>query len=191
MDMKTISIVTTAVSIIVGMRGTAAADNRQAPVTPPQAAATGRASSDQGTNAALNAFRRIEKLAGRWAAPLPGGGTLVDVFRPFAEGTGVLMEEWSGHGQATSTVFYVVGSELRADHYCDLKNQPHWIVKEGTDPLILEFNFAGATNLDKHPEHFHSAKWHLIDVKHLTQDWHMEGGPDGTKQMVLTFTRKK
>jgi hypothetical protein len=188
--MKTFSLVSIALSVLV-IGVAAAADHKQAPVPPMQPDATGSSSVDVETNAAQKVFRKIGKLTGRWEAPLPGGGTLVDIFRPFAEGTGVLMEEWSGHEQATSTVFYVVGSELRADHYCDLKNQPHWLIKETADPLILEFNFAGATNLDEHPEHFHSAKWHLIDAKHMTQDWHMEGGSEGPKQMVLIFTRKQ
>jgi len=95
---------------------------------------------------------------------LPGGRTIVDVFRPFAYGTAILGEEWVGGEQVTSTVFYIVGAKLRADHYCDLKNQPHYVAKTSSNPSIIEFEFRGATNLDTHPTHFHSTKWRLVDA---------------------------
>jgi hypothetical protein len=137
------------------------------------------------------AFEAIKKLAGRWEAPVSGNGPMVDTFRPFAFGTAVLAEEWLGGQQITSTVFYMVGSELRADHYCDYKNQPRYVAKPTSDPSIIDLEFREATNLDTHPHHFHSTTWHLIDATHMTQDWHVEGGPKGNGTVHMEFVRRE
>jgi hypothetical protein len=151
------------------------------------APAVGEAPAPQG---AQQAFENLKKLVGgRWEAPMGRNGTLVDTFQPFAFGTAILAEEWVGGQQITSTVFYLVGSELRADHYCDYKNQPRYAAKASADPTTIDFEFRDATNLDTHPLHFHSTTWHLVDATHMTQDWHVEGGPKGKGTVHLEFVR--
>jgi hypothetical protein len=61
---------------------------------------------------------KIHGLVGTWDAPM-GNGVMTDMFKPFAFDTAVLGEEWLNGKQITSTVFYVINGELRADHYCD------------------------------------------------------------------------
>jgi len=112
------------------------------------------------------------------------------LFQPFALGTAILGEEWLDGKQLTTTVFYLVGSELRADHYCDYLNQPRYVAGTSTDPSVIDFEFREATNLDAHPRHFHSTTWHFIDANHLTQDWHVDGGPKGKSAVHLEFVRK-
>jgi len=73
------------------------------------------------------AFARMRSLVGEWRAPLSNNETMIDIFRPIAFGTALLHEEWKNGEQLTATVFYVVGSELRADHYCDMGNQLHYV----------------------------------------------------------------
>jgi hypothetical protein len=136
------------------------------------------------------AFDNLKKLGGRWEAPMANHKTIVDTFQPFAFGTAVLGEEWVDGKQITSTVFYLVGSQLRADHYCDYLNQPRYVARTSTDPSVIDFEFLEATNLDAHPQHFHSTTWHFIDANHLTQDWHVEGGPKGKGTVRLEFVRK-
>ena len=136
------------------------------------------------------AFDNLKKLTGRWEAPLSNNKTIVDTFQPFALGTAILGEEWVDGKQITSTVFYLVGSELRADHYCDYLNQPHYVARTSTDPSVIDFEFREATNLDTHPRHFHSTTWHFVDANHLTQDWDVEGGPKGKSAVRLEFVRK-
>jgi hypothetical protein len=73
----------------------------------------------------LTAFERIKGLEGEWEAPLHGtqeGKRMVNTFGVIGEGSAVLHGEWLDGRQLTATVFYLVGSELRADHFCDLKN---------------------------------------------------------------------
>jgi hypothetical protein len=136
------------------------------------------------------AFENLKKLAGRWEAPMANHKTIVDTFQPFAFGTAILGEEWVDGKQITSTVFYLVGSQLRADHYCDYLNQPRYVARTSTDPSVIDFEFLEATNLDAHPQHFHATTWHFIDANHLTQDWHVEGGPKGKGTVRLEFVRK-
>src|SRR5262245_13895392 len=65
-----------------------------------------------------SAFEQIMGLTGEWHAP-EGQDVMINIFRPIAFGSAVLHEEWKRGEQLTATVFYMVGSELRADHFCD------------------------------------------------------------------------
>jgi hypothetical protein len=136
------------------------------------------------------AFDNLKKLVGRWEAPLGNNKTIVDTFQTFAFDTAILGEEWVDGKQITSTVFYMVGSQLRADHYCDYLNQPRYVAKASTDPSVVDFVFREATNLDAHAKHFHSTTWHFIDADHLVQEWRIEGSPKGNSTVRLNFVRK-
>ena len=126
----------------------------------------------------------MRSLVGEWHAPLPNNETMIDIFRPIAFGTALLHEEWKNREQLTATVFYVVGSELRADHYCDMGNQLRY-VDESTDPQVLRFVLRDASNLDTHPRHFHSTTWRYVDAEHHIQDWEamIPGKPAKTIRM--------
>src|ERR1700730_5123823 len=136
------------------------------------------------------AFDNLKKLVGRWEAPLGNNKTIVDTFQTFAFGTAILAEEWVGGQQITSTVFYMDGAQLRADHYCDYLNQPRYVARTSTDPSVIDFEFREATNLEAHAKHFHSTTWRFIDADHLTQDWRIEGSPKGNSTVHLDFVRK-
>jgi hypothetical protein len=73
------------------------------------------------------AFARLQSLIGEWEAPLPKNEVMKNVFRPIAFGTALAHEEWKNGEQLTATVFYVVGSQLHADHYCDMGNQLRYV----------------------------------------------------------------
>jgi hypothetical protein len=157
---------------------------------PTQAAAAPRATEAAQPTGGAASFEALKKLiGGRWQAPMGGGKTIIDTFQPFAFGSAILAEEWVDGEQITSTVFYLVGSELRADHYCDYGNQPRYVALPSTDPSLIDFGFREATNLDSHPAHFHTTTWHLVDTTHMTQDWHVEGGAKGSGQIHLEFVR--
>lgn len=134
-------------------------------------------------------FQTIHKLVGRWVAQLPNGKPIVDTFQTFASGTYVLHEEWVDGKQITSSVFYMVGSQLWVDHFCDYLNQPRYTAKPSADPSVIDLEFRGATDLDAHPRHFHSTVWHVIDATHMTQDWEVLGGPKGRVIVHLDFVR--
>jgi len=134
------------------------------------------------------AFARMRSLVGEWRAPLSNNETMIDIFRPIAFGTALLHEEWKNGEQLTATVFYVVGSELRADHYCDMGNQLHY-VDESTDPQVLRFVLKDASNLDTHPHHFHSTTWRYGDADHHVQDWEAMTPGKPSKTIRMDFTR--
>jgi hypothetical protein len=134
-------------------------------------------------------FDKLRGLAGTWDAPL-GTGVMTDIFKPFAFDTAILGEEWLNGKQITSTVFYVVNGELRADHYCDYLNQPRYTAVPSLDPDVLDFQFRDATNLDTHPKHFHGAKWKIVDSTHLVQDWFVMGGKDPVSLAHMEFIKR-
>jgi hypothetical protein len=134
------------------------------------------------------AFAKMQSLVGEWHAPLPNDATMIDIFRPIAFGTALLHEEWKNGEQLTATVFYVVGSELHADHYCDMGNQLHY-VDESTDPQVLKLVLRDASNLDTHPRHFQSTTWHYVDAEHHVQDWEAASPGKPSKAIRMNFTR--
>lgn len=147
------------------------------------------APSTQAVGGGQAMFQTIQKLTGRWQARLPNNKWIVDTFQPFGAGAYMLHEEWVDGKQITSSVFYMVGSELWVDHYCDYLNQPRYTAKPSADPSVVDLQFRDATDLDAHPRHFHSAVWHLIDQTHMTQDWEVLGGPKGRALVHLDFKR--
>jgi hypothetical protein len=149
--------------------------------------ATDTAAPSQSVGDAL--FAKVRSLIGTWDAPTKDG-VLTDVFKPFAFDTAVLGEEWLNGKQITSTIFYVVNGELRADHYCDYKNQPRYTAVPAPDANVLDFEFRDATNLDTHPVHFHYTRWQLVDDQHLVQDWYIMGGKKPVSQAHLQFVRR-
>jgi hypothetical protein len=136
-------------------------------------------------------FEKLKSLVGEWEAPLPKNEVMTDVFRLIGSGTAILHEEWKGGEQLTATVFYVVESQLRADHYCDLGNQLHYIARSSADPTAAAFELSSGSNLDTHPRHFHSTVWHFIDADHHTQDWELMGANGQSTTIRMEFTRKK
>lgn len=154
------------------------------------AQATSTAPDNNATSNGQRAFERVKTLSGEWQAP-EGKDVMIDRFRPMASGDAFVYEEWKGGQQLTSTVFYMVGTELRADHFCDFGNQLHYVVKPSPDGNTLQFELRDATNLDVHPRHFHSATWRFVDADHLSQDWQITGGGKDPKTVRLDFTRQK
>jgi hypothetical protein len=135
-------------------------------------------------------FEQLKQLIGEWNAPLGKGEVMTDIFRPMGSGTAILHEEWKNGEQLTATVFYVVGNELHADHFCDYGNQLRYVAKPSSDANVVAFELRDSTNLDTHPRHFHSTTWHFIDANHHTQDWEIMSPGKDPKVVRLEFTRK-
>lgn len=179
---KPFRMVVTALMLVVAAGNALAQDMDHGSMAAPSAASPGAASAE-----AL--LEKIKSLEGTWDAPM-GKGVITDIFRPFALGTKVLGEEWVDGKQITSTIFYVVGSQLYADHYCDYLNEPRYTAKPSADPAVIDFEFRDATNLDTHPAHFHSTRWRVVDADHLIQDWEILGGAKPVSTAHLVFARR-
>lgn len=137
---------------------------------------------------AQSAFAKMRSLVGEWRAPLPNDETMIDIFRPIAFGTALLHEEWKNGEQLTATVFYVDAGQLRADHFCDMGNQLRY-VDESKDPHVLQFVLRDASNLETHPNHFHSTTWRYVDAEHHVQDWEIAVPGKPSKSIRMNFTR--
>jgi hypothetical protein len=151
--------------------------------------ASSSAETQPGNGAA--AFKSLQSLAGEWQAPLPKGEVMTNIFRPIAFGTALMHEEWKNGEQITATVFYVVGSELRADHFCDMGNQLRYVVARSPDTGAMHFTLREAFNLDTHPMHFRSTTWQFIDAQHHVQDWESVRPGREPKVVRMQFTRVK
>jgi hypothetical protein len=136
------------------------------------------------------AFARLQSLVGEWEAPLSNHEVMKNIFRPIAFGTALSHEEWKNGQQLTATVFYVVGSELHANHYCDMGNQLHYVATPSDDETTISFALRDATNLDTHPHYFRSTTWHLISGERLVQDWEIVSPGKDPKVVRMDFKRK-
>lgn len=141
------------------------------------------------SNTGQAAFARLQELIGEWQAPLPNKEVMTNIFRPIAFGTALAHEEWKNGEQLTATVFYVVGSELRADHYCDMGNQLRYVAAPSADASKYHFALRDATNVDTHPRHFKSTTWQLVDANHHVQDWEIASPGKASKVVRMEFTR--
>jgi hypothetical protein len=149
----------------------------------------GASSAEQVTGDGQAAFARLQRLIGEWNAPLGNNEVMKNVFRPLAFGTALAHEEWKNGEQLTATVFYVVGSELHADHYCDMGNQLRYVAAPSTAADTFQFTLRDATNLDTHPVHFRSTTWRVIDADHLVQDWEIARPGKEPKTVRMEFKR--
>lgn len=134
-------------------------------------------------------FEQLKALEGTWDAPLPRNEVMRNIFRPIAFGSAVLHEEWKGGEPLTATVFYLVGSELHADHYCDFGNQLHYVARPSHVARVLDLGLKSATNLDKHPRHFHATRWELVDDSRLNQDWTIASPGKPMQTVRMEFAR--
>ena len=83
----------------------------------------------------------MKTLVGDWESKRPNGSILLNSFRVFGEGSALLHLEKPEGRQEIITIFYPVGDELRADHYCFMKNQPRYVAKPPSDPNVIDFEF--------------------------------------------------
>jgi hypothetical protein len=150
----------------------------------------GASSDTVAKNGGAAAFAKLQSLVGEWEAPLPNNEVMKNVFRPIAFGTALAHEEWKNGEQITATVFYVVGSELHADHFCDMGNQLRYVATPSEDTTTFHFMLRDATNLDTHPKHFHSTTWHLASADRLVQDWEFVAPGKDPKVVRMDFKRK-
>lgn len=139
------------------------------------------------------AFEKMKTLVGEWQLTLPTGARMVNTFRVIGNGSAILQVESRPDRGDVVTVFYPVGADLRADHYCFLRNQPRFVARPGPDPNVIAFEIRDITNLASSPEgrHMHATTWHFIDARHLTQEWHLYENGKEARVSRLEFTRAK
>lgn len=137
------------------------------------------------------AFEKMKTLVGDWER-VNGKIQLKNSFRLIGDGSALLHIETPEGEQEIVTIFYPVGPDVYADHYCYLKNQPRFVAKPSADPSVIKFEFRGITNLHAQTgdEHMHGTTWRLIDNNHLVQEWHLWKDGKQAKLVRLEFVRR-
>ena len=71
------------------------------------------------------------------------------------------------------TIYNVDGDRVALTHYCSANNQPRMqTVPIAGDPKVLDFTFAGGTNLTStNPAHIDGLVVTFQDEDHFTQKW--------------------
>ena len=132
-----------------------------------QQSAMANSTSAASANPVVAALEQLKGLEGKWEAHLHGkqeGKVMVNTFHVIGDGSAVVHSEWLDGKQLMMTVFYLAGSELRADHYCDYHNQPRERPEAIDHSRVLAFEMRKITDLEAHPRHFHSTTWHFVDA---------------------------
>lgn len=149
----------------------------------------------QGTTPALaeNAeFEKMKSLEGVWEGIASTGARMVNTFRIIADGSALLHVEQREGRQDIVTIFYPVGKELRADHYCYLKNQPRLVAKASANPSSISFEMRESTNVSAtNAAHHAISNWRFIDANHHAQEWLVFENGKQVRSTQMTFTRKK
>jgi hypothetical protein len=97
-----------------------------------QQSAMANSTSAVSANPVVAALEQIKCLEGKWEAHLHGkqeAKVMVNTFHVIGDGSAVVHSEWLDGKQLMMTVFYLAGSELGADHYCDYHNQPSYVLR--------------------------------------------------------------
>ena len=91
---------------------------------------------------------RLKSLAGTWQRADDGGRPGFRIrYRLISADTALVEEFGDPAKQQTQTVFHPDADRLLATHYCAQGNQPRLVLRPGTAPDTLVFEFLDATNL--------------------------------------------
>ncbi len=135
------------------------------------------------------AFEEMKTLVGEWQATV-GGEQIRNSFRLVGGGTVLMHVETIPGDSDVVTMFYPVGGEVRADHYCAYRNQPRFTAKPSADLSVIRFEFREITNLSAPSAvYMHGTDWRFPDSDHLVQEWH--GFKDGKEKGIIRLEFKR
>lgn len=123
-------------------------------------------------------FARLEALLGEWRGTEQWSGAIQGSAGPVVAtysqtGNGSALVESLGNGTETwmTTVYFVEGEDLQADHYCT-HNQPR-LRAAGIDATSVSFELAGISNLDAPDEgHVHRIELRTLGADRLSLIFH-------------------
>jgi hypothetical protein len=145
MKPKLLSVVSTALVMLLAMLSSAASDGSQA-------------------------FEKMKSLEGSWSGKT-ADGRAVQVSNRVTSGGSVVMSEITGH-EDMITMFHLDGGRLLMTHYCAAGNQPRMVASLSSDGKTITFDFLDATNLlPSQGGHMERVVFTLIDADHHSEDW--------------------
>lgn len=125
-------------------------------------------------NDASSSFDKLKSLAGTWTGSGLVGKSKASVkviYRVVSGGNAVEEEIEPGTPHDMITIFYMDGKSLVMTHYCDMGNQPHMKLTEGSGPETLSFDFEGGSNIPPGAGHMHSLSIHVLGSDHIENKW--------------------
>ena len=127
---------------------------------------------------AQSQFESLKKLQGTWTGKAHHGEQASDVtvtYKVTANGTAVVETQFAGSPHEMVTMYYLDGKDLKLTHYCAAGNQPQMKAKKPGSKTdtgnVIDFEFAGGTNITKQGMHMHSAHVRLVDTDHVESVW--------------------
>lgn len=140
----------------------------------------------------VSAFAQLRALVGDWEGAAASGRRITVNYRLIANDT-VLIETWTlSPTRQSMTVYHMDGEDLLATHYCPLGNQPRLqMVRDDTQPGVLNFRFRDATNLPDAARAHQHAFWIRIpsDTSFERNETYIENGEEGSETIAYTRVR--
>lgn len=136
------------------------------------------------------AFETLKSLAGTWTGKaISGDGPGSDagvVFKVIAGGSAVHETMFPGTPHEMVNVYHLDGNDVVVTHYCAGGNQPRMKLAS-SDGKVLDFEFAGGTNIPEKGHYMSAVKLTVSDGK-LVEEWASvdAGKPVGTARFELT-----
>lgn len=127
---------------------------------------------------AQSQFESLKKLQGTWVGKANHGEQANDAtvtYKVTANGTVVVETVFAGSPHEMVTMYYLDGKDLKLTHYCAAGNQPQMKAKTSGKKAdadnVIDFEFAGGTNITKQGMHMHAAHFRFVDADHLESAW--------------------
>ncbi len=132
---------------------------------------------------------QIKALAGDWEGKDEQGNVERVTFRVTSGGTAVQETLFPGTPHEMVDVYHMDAGNLVMTHYCMLGNQPY-LKAEALSPTVLDFNFAGGSNVKTNEPHMHELRLTLRSSDEIRQEWvgYDNGKPNETK--IIDLKRK-
>jgi len=137
------------------------------------------------------ALDKLKGLAGRWEGNVdtPDGPAGVVEYRVTAAGKTVMEILFPGSEYEMVSVYYLVGDQLIAKHFCAMGNQPEMKLDgKASSENELHFAFTGGTNMDPAKDnHMHGGKI-AIRGDRLENEWLVFSGgkQEGANRFYLS-----
>ncbi len=137
------------------------------------------------------AFDQLKGLAGQWQGHLASadGPATTVTYELTANGSAVVEKLFPGTPHEMMSVYSMDGDDLVLTHYCAIGNQPRMkLVKTGTNPTSMTFDFTGGTNLVAATDtHIHGGSIRILDGGRLEEDWsvYTKGQPTASHRFFL------
>jgi hypothetical protein len=137
---------------------------------------------------------RLKALQGDWIdvdGTLGLKGKVAVTYRVTGAGHTVVETFPTGTANEMVTVYHLDGTNLVLTHYCTSNTQPR-MVSTGLQGNVLNFEFAGGTNIDPaKTSHMHTAMIEFLSADEIKATWHNWSSGKADHSATFRAVRKK